>query len=56
MYIDLARVLVLILICVILEQSMDNKMVSKILVGMSTTNTYTNSKFVVICKNVDTGM
>ena len=42
-----------ILIHVILKQSMNNKMVSKLEVGMSTTNIIStiNSKFVVICKN-----
>ena len=42
----------LILIRAILEQSINNKMVSKILVEMSTTVIciYTNAKFIVICK------
>ena len=39
--------LVLILICAILEQSVNTKMVR---VGMSTTDIYTNVKFIVICK------
>ena len=44
--------LVLVLICTILEQSINNKMVGKTLVGMSTTDMYlyTNAKFIVICK------
>ena len=37
---SLVWVLVLILICAILEQSINNKMVSKIYVGMSTTDMY----------------
>ena len=40
----------LILIRTILEQSINNKMVSKIKVGMSTTDMYTTAKFIVICK------
>ena len=50
---SLVRVLVLILICAILEWSINNKMVSKIYstTGMSTTDIcYTNAKFIVICK------
>ena len=54
---SLERLLVLIHIHTILEQTMNNKMVSKIYGGKFTTNTYlpvyTNSKFVVICKNAD---
>ena len=49
---SLVWVLVLILIRAILEQSINNKMVSKTYVGMSTTDMciYTNAKFIVICK------
>ena len=37
---SLVRLLVLILVRVILEQSIDNKMVSKLKIGMSTTDIY----------------
>ena len=48
---SLVWVLALILIRTILEQSMNNKMVSKILVGMSATDMYfTDAKFIIICK------
>ena len=51
----LVWVLVLILIRAILEQSINKKMVSKIWVGMSTTDMcYTNTKFIVICKPYST--
>ena len=42
----------LILIRAFLDQSINNKMVSKISVEMSTTDicVYTNDKFIVICK------
>ena len=51
---SLVRLLVLILIRAILEQSIINKMVTKIYVGMSTTNIYLkNTKFIVIGKKPD---
>ena len=52
---SLLQILALILIGAISEQSIDNKMVSKIWVGMSDTDIdlYTNSEFVVIYKNAN---
>ena len=47
---SLVWVLVLILIRTILEQSINNKMVSKIYVGNLLICTYTKEKFIVICK------
>ena len=48
---SLVRLLILILFRAILKQSINDKMVSKIEVGMYTMIfTYTNAKFIVICK------